>query len=145
MDFWTLLVLHAAATYSMFGLIGMVQWVHYPSFRRIDREQFREFAGFHVGRISFLVVPLMFLEFFTGLGLCLVPPEGPDRIWFFCGLGLIGAIWAVTVFVLVPLQSRLLRGFDEKIVAWLIRWNWVRTLLWTARALGLTWLLWGLK
>jgi hypothetical protein len=145
MDFWTLLVLHAAATYSLFGLIWLVQWVHYPSFRRIDREHFREFAKFHMARISFLVVPLIFLEFFTGIGLCLVPMEESLRFCFFAGLGLIGAIWMVTVFVSIPSHRRLLQGFDEKTVARLILWNWVRTLLWTVRALGLAWLLWSWK
>lgn len=140
---WAILTLHALATYSMFGLIWMVQWVHYPSFLRVDPKQFREFAKFHVDRISVLVVPLMFLELFTGVGLCLVPADGIDRGWFFLGLGLIVVIWVVTALLSVPAHRRLLLGFDRETIVILVRWNWVRTILWTVRAMGLTWVLWG--
>jgi len=144
MDPWTLLVLHAAATYSLLGLIWVVQLVHYPSFLRVDREHFAAFAKFHVDRISVIVVPLMFLELLTGVGLCLLPIANTGRSCFVIGLGLIGLIWTVTAFTSVPLHRRLLTGFDERSIRLLVGWNWIRTICWTVRALGLTWVLWSL-
>ena len=143
MEFQTLLILHALATWAMFGLIWMVQLVHYPSFLQIDRERFRSFAKFHVDRISFIVVPLMFLELFTGVGLCLIPGVESNRIWFVIGFILIVILWLVTALTSVPLHRRLLQGVDEGSIRRLIAWNWVRTSLWTIRTAGLTWILWS--
>jgi len=141
MSAWTLLVLHAAATFSLLGLIWVVQLVHYPSFAWVRREEFSRFAKFHVDRISFIVVPLMFLELFTGAGLCLLRPDRVPAPWAWAGLGMIAAIWLVTALVSVPMHRRLLQGFDEKALRLLLGWNWIRTGLWTLRSAGLIWVL----
>ena len=125
----------------MFGLIWVVQLVHYPAFLFVERERFREFAKFHVDRISFIVVPVMFLEIFTGAALFLLRWREYDRIWYIVGFALIVAIWMVTVTVSVPAHRRLLQGFDEATIRRLIRWNWLRTIMWTVRAVGLVWVL----
>jgi hypothetical protein len=43
-------------------------------------------------------------------------------------------IWAITFFRMVPLHNRLQNeGFQIPLHSALLRWNWCRTLSWTAR------------
>ena len=50
------------------------------------------------------------------------------------GLALVGLIWASTFLVQVPLHEVLARGFDAEAHSRLVASNWLRTFLWSARA-----------
>ena len=97
------------------GLIWTIQVVHYPALADVGAAELRAFHANHSARITALVGPLMLAE--AGLA----------------QLGLVGLIWASTVFVQVPLHARIAAGEAGAITA-LVATNWVRTLAWSARA-----------
>ncbi len=128
------LSVHVAATWIMVGVIWFVQLVHYPLFHYVEREAFRAFAADHQKRTTWIVLPTMLSELCTGVILCLVPwPTWPPWApWF--GLGLIGALWASTFFLQVPLHTRLSdQGYDPEVHARLVSSNWLRTFGWSFR------------
>lgn len=85
----------------------------------------------HSQRITYIVGPLMLLELLSAFaivvhGLTLVP---------IINLSLLLLIWLSTAFVSIPIHNKLARGSDRDAIEKLIRTNWSRTLLWTARSL----------
>lgn len=127
----TLLLLHAAATLAMTGLIWFVQLVHYPMFPYAASGDFTGFAAEHQRRTGWVVVPLMLIEAATAT-LLLFSPSSPATAWL--GWTLLASIWLSTALVQVPLHRRLAGGYDPRAARQLVRSNWLRTALWSARA-----------
>jgi hypothetical protein len=129
----TLLWVHAAATWSMVGLIWFVQVVHYPLFQRVGGEGFRRYHAEHVARTGRVVMPLMSVEAIAALLLAIpaVSAAAPLPVWI--GLGLLMIAWLSTGLIQVPAHRRLARGYDPATAMRLARTNWIRTLAWTAR------------
>lgn len=136
-----LLLLHAAATLTMFGVILMVQLVHYPLFRYVGTGQYTTYQAEHMRRISWIVGPAMTLELATAVWLVAVPPAGVSTGVVWGGLALVVLIWATTGLIHVPLHARLATGFDAAAHRRLVRLNWVRTVAWTLRAALVLWML----
>jgi hypothetical protein len=126
-------VIHAAATWSMVGLIWIVQIVHYPLFAKVGSETFPTYQKGHTKRITFIVMPLMFAELGTALALCALPLSPTAHQIAVVGTALLGIIWLSTFLVQVPLHDGLLKGFSETHHQRLVRTNWVRTIAWTLR------------
>lgn len=103
-------------------LIWIIQVLHYPSFRFVDKGIFPSFARFHSNRISMIVIPLMFLE----LGLALFNPRPLI-------LTLLSGVWLSTFLLQVPCHNKLALGHDPLIVDRLISTNWIRTVLWSLK------------
>jgi hypothetical protein len=131
----TLLILHAAATWFMTGVIWVVQLVHYPLMGEVGQAQAAAYAARHQRRIAVVVVPVMLAEAVTALLLVALPPAGRSRLLPGAGLALLFFIWASTALLQMPAHARLLAGPDPAGHRRLVRGNWVRTLLWSARAL----------
>ena len=132
-----LLTIHLAATLFMTGLIWFVQVVHYPLLACIPADEFSQYEKGHKLRTTFIVAPVMGFELLSALALVFMV----DSIWLWINLLLNAAIWLLTAFVQVPLHVRLERGFDRSAINALVRSNWLRTALWTGRAVLLTTLL----
>ncbi|QDU65621.1 hypothetical protein [Engelhardtia mirabilis] len=130
----SLLVVHAAATWALFGLIWMVQLVHYPLYALVGAREFPAFEASHARRITPLVAPLMGLELVTGGLLALDPPSAADALPLRVGFGLIVAIWLSTALLQIPCHARLERSFDPATHRLLVATNWLRTAAWTVRA-----------
>lgn len=130
-----LALVHAAATWSLVGLIWFVQLVHYPLMGRVGRAEAAGFAAAHQRRIALLVTPLMLTEAFTALALVANPPAARDRFLPALGLTLLVFIWASTAMLQMPMHGRLLAGADPAAHRRLVRTNWIRTLLWSLRGL----------
>lgn len=137
-----LLLLNAASTLMLAGLIWMVQRVHYPAFNYVSPPGFAEFEAFHQRRISSIVVPLMLIELVTAAGLILVRPASIPLWWALAGAVLVIAIWVDTFAVQVPLHRQLSRGYSASTLARLVRTNWLRTGLWSLRGILVLWGLW---
>ena len=139
------LLLQLLTTLAMFGLIWFVQIVHYPLFVRVGEPGFRDYAGLHATRTTYVVAPLMLVELvtagcllFPSLRLAAIPSS---QAWV--GAVLVGVIWASTALVQVPLHDRLQAGFSQEDARRLAATNWVRTAAWSLRtALVLYWT-WG--
>lgn len=137
-----LLVAQAVASGAMCGLIWFVQIVHYPLFARVTGAGDREYAADHQRRTACVVIPFMLIEGATAAWLAVTPPPGVPRAVAGVGLALVGLVWAITAAVQMPLHGRLGReGHLPAVVATLVRSNWPRTALWTARALLAAWML----
>jgi hypothetical protein len=118
-----------AVSWALFGLIWMVQLVHYPSFRYVP--DFTEFHPHHTGSIGLLVGPLMVAE--LALATWFVFRSG--FVWVWIGpLLLVGAIWLLTFLWAVPLHNSLANHRDPRTIESLIQANWPRTVLWTIKA-----------
>ena len=136
-----LLVVHAAATFFMAGVIWIVQVVHYPLFSYADRATYPAFAEAHARLITFVVGPAMLAELATAVLLLADRPAAFPLRWALAGLALIGVIWISTAFLQVPMHGQLGQGYDARAHGWLVATNWIRTAAWTARSLLLGWVL----
>lgn len=115
----------------MCGLIWMVQLVHYPSFAYVQADRYREFQTFHMLRISWIVIPVMVVEIITG---CILYLLHPTTAWT-VNIALLILIWVSTLALQMPKHSTLENGKNEQIIEKLIRGNWIRTALWSSRAI----------
>jgi hypothetical protein len=136
-----LLLLHAAATWAMIGLIWFVQVVHYPMFALVGRDAFARYAQVHATRTTWVVAPLMLTELATGVLLVAARPGRLSQPALLVGLGLLGVIWLSTAFLSVPRHGELAAGFDATAHGALVATNWIRTWAWTARGALVLWLL----
>ena len=134
------LLLHAATTVAMCGLIWFVQIVHYPLFAAVGGNDFRRYERAHVRRTGRVVGPLMSAEGITAIWLAARPPAGCERAVPLLGVALLLLIWGATAFLLVPTHRRLEGGFSPAVHLRLLRANWIRTILWTLRALLALWM-----
>lgn len=142
----TLLVflINLGATLAMFGVILIVQFVHYPLFSRVGAEYFRAYEAAHTDSITLVVMPLMLAELITAFLLAVQPPRGIAPLALWIGLGLVGVTWLSTAFIQVPLHGRLAVGFDAAAHQALVTTNWLRTVAWGLRAALVLWLTWRL-
>jgi hypothetical protein len=134
-----ILIVHAAATWAMTGLIWFVQVVHYPLMGEVGEERWLEYERQHQRRTTWVVAPLMLVEVITAVGLIVLLDRdlawsAPSMILAALGLVMLLAVWLSTFFLQVPRHARLERGFDGVVHRSLVRSNWVRTVLWSARA-----------
>ncbi len=127
-------VAQVVGSVGMFGVIWMVQVVHYPLMRFVSGEQFARFETAHRTRISWVVGPLMLIEGICVLAFLIAPPAG--LLWWLPWAGAAAEAIAIgtTVFVSAPLHERLNAHFDPATLDRLIATNWIRTVAWTARA-----------
>lgn len=128
-----LLLLNAASTWALFGLIWTIQLVHYPLMRRVGAEVFPAYHAAHALAITPLVGVLMLVEGVTAVALVLNPPAGVARPLLWVALLLVVAHVAATALVSVPLHQRLAAGYDAALLDRLVATNWIRTAAWSAR------------
>lgn len=129
-----LLLAHCAATLFMTGLIWVVQFVHYPLFARVGDAAHEPYQHAHMIRITWIVAPMMILELGTALALIFWRPDAIEPSLALTGLIMVLLIWLSTAALQAPAHQRLARGFDARVHQLLVRTNWIRTLLWTARS-----------
>jgi hypothetical protein len=126
-----ILLANLVSTAFMFGLIWVIQVVHYPLFAKVGPERWIDYHHEHVARIGRLVGPAIGLEAISSLGLLFVRPAGTSLALAIIGVALVAVLAAVTFFVQVPQHARLAQGFDAELIRRLVRGNAVRAILWT--------------
>jgi hypothetical protein len=116
------------------GLIWTIQAVHYPAYHFIDISKFSEYQQFHTKWITPVVAPFMIIELLTAI--TLVISSKNNNFWI---LNLVGVLilWLVTFLLSVPSHNRLISSYDFKTTQFLILTNWLRTLFWSLRSMGL--------
>ncbi|MCB0327193.1 MAG: hypothetical protein KDD52_06210 [Bdellovibrionales bacterium] len=132
--------LHIISNFTMLGVIWIIQLIHYPSFALVDPKLFASFHHKHTRRISYVVMPAMLMELFSGIALWVLTPQFVYKIYYGFILLCIGLIWGCTFFLSVPLHQKLERGFDETSIQKLVRTNWPRTILWSLKSVFLVYL-----
>lgn len=136
-----LLVIHAAATWYMVGLIWFVQVVHYPLMLRVGGQEIGPYEVAHQRLTTWVVGPAMLIEAGVAALLVVLRPAGVPAGWVWAGLGALLLIWLSTAFLQVPQHVRLEHGFCPIAHRRLVRSNWIRTLLWSGRGVLAGWLL----
>jgi hypothetical protein len=128
-----LLLIHAAATWFMVGVIWFVQIVHYPLFDHLAGGVAASYAYEHQRRTGWVVGPVMLIEMASATLLGLFRPAGVPLALVLAGGLLIAIVWGSTFLVQVPIHARLLEGYDAALQRRLVVTNWIRTVAWTAR------------
>lgn len=122
-----------ATSWSLFGLIWIVQLVHYPSFRYVP--DFTDFHPHHTASITIIVAPLMVAELAISGWLAY---RSGFQWTFVVPLAIVLLIWIATFFRAVPLHEGLASVRDDTVIEALIRINWWRTVGWTLKAVWLS-------
>jgi hypothetical protein len=133
-----LLLANLAATLFLTGLVWVLQVVQFPLMLRAGGLDFPAYVTEQRTRNTLLMAPVMLIELATAVWL-LFDPRAPHRDAFHALLLLI-VIWIVTFAAIVPIHSKLVRGYDDALVRKLILWNWIRTACWTLRSAFLLWM-----
>ena len=128
-----LLLIHAASTLYLVGLVWMVQRVHYPLYANVGPARFADYERAHVHRITPVVAPAMLIEAGSALALVWLPAPGVPTGLAWLGLGMVGLLWAATFALQVPRHAELRSGFDATAHRRLVASNWIRTALWSLR------------
>ena len=130
-----LLLIHAAATWFMVGLIWFVQVVHYPLLARLPATERGTLANLHANLTSLVVAPMMLVEIASAALIAVIATHHGIRLSLaWAGIALIIALWLSTFLVQVPLHAKLQSGSDTA-GASLVMTNWVRTFAWSARGI----------
>ena len=129
----TIFLVNTCSSFFMMGLIWFVQVVQYPTFRKIDTTDFQQFHSAHVFKTGLVVIPVMLIE--LGSSIWLSISDSPLLLLNRVGLGIVLAIWLSTFLVQAPIHSKLQMDYDQSLVQKLIRTNWLRTVLWSSKAL----------
>lgn len=140
----SLVVGHTAFTLAMFGLMWAVQIVVYPQFRSVAPADFSTYVADHGTRIVMALALLAPLEIVFAGWLFLDTPDGLNRTAVFISGALLAAGWVATALYFAPLHGKFEGAYDRGLIDQLITTNWLRTVLWTARAVMASWFLWQL-
>lgn len=129
-------VIHAALTWMMTGLIWFVQVVHYPLLARVGRASFVAYERDHCTRTGWIAGPLMVAEAAAAVWLLLWPPSAcpAQMLAVQAGALLLGLIWMSTFLIQSPAHGRLCQHYDGQEQRALVKGNWLRTMLWSVRA-----------
>jgi len=116
--------------------------VHYPLFARTDTSHSPDYPDENQRRTAPVVIPPMLVEAATAIAIAVSPPPAIGRPAALVGLAMVAALWLSTLLVQMPLHGRLKHdGHAPATVAALVKTNWLRTILWSARALLAIWML----
>lgn len=129
------LLAHAAATWTMVGVIWFVQVVHYPLLAVVPPESASPVALDHQRRTGWVVAAPMSVEGVTTLWMLADAPE--EVTWWLPWVGavLLAVALGCTVLLSVPRHARMAASPDASVGRELVRTNWPRTFAWTGRGL----------
>ena len=127
------ILIQAASTWAMVGLIWFVQVVHYPLMGQVGAEYFQDYELKHQQLTTWVVAPLMLLVIGTAFWLCYARPATLAPWIAYTGAALLLVIWASTFLVQVPTHEALSAQFSSEQHALLVKTNWLRTVAWSAR------------
>lgn len=130
--FEIILISNILASFFLAGLIWFIQIVHYPAFTKVKADNFQSFHRFHVSKTGFVVIPPMLAELGTSIWLTIAF----EKLWIYnaIGLALVIGIWLSTFVVQVRIHKKLQNQKFEQFVPRLVTSNWIRTVLWSAKA-----------
>ena len=139
----TLIVVHAAATMFMVGLIWTIHYVHYPLFAYVGESTYVSFQAEHVARIGRLLFVPWLTEGITLLGILALVFLGGRKDWRVPAV-IDGAVMAVVLvisgFWSAPAHAKLADGFDKSMHDQLMTVNLIRTLAWSACGVCAVWI-----
>ncbi len=127
------------------GLIWTVQLLVYPNFFKIPESEFVRFHERHSFKISLIVLPLMLTELLAALVLFIRLHHSEISLLVWLNVISVLLVWMSTFLIQVPLHQRLSKGKKDSNIRALVLSNWIRSVLWTARAVLLFFILQALN
>jgi len=125
-------IVNAASTWWMTGLVWFVQIVHYPLFENVGRSEFKVYHEEHVRRTRFVVLVPMVLELILSLLIALSPQtNGSLAILAWVGVACVCGVWSSTFLWQVPDHDRLGQEFAMTTLRSLLRGNGIRSAIWS--------------
>jgi hypothetical protein len=131
----TIFLIHLLSCFAMTGIIWLVQVLIYPFFKIVGRTEFKHFHDFHMKKISLVVSPLMLLELITAIWLII---NHPEAIYLFNFISVV-ILWGTTFLINVPAHHKLNYESEESKEN-LMKFNWIRTIIWSLRSILLFYL-----
>ncbi len=128
------LLANFVATAVMTGVIWFVQWVHYPLLATVPVDRAAETAVEHQRRTGQVLALPMAAEGVTTLWLLVTRPDAVSLVLPWLGAVLLAVALGSTVFLSVPLHSKMATNPTSDVGRRLIVTNWPRTIAWSARA-----------
>ena len=128
------LLVNFVATAVMTGVIWFVQWVHYPMLATVPVDGAVKVAEQHQRRTGQVLAIPMALEGVTTLWLLASRPDVVSLILPWLGAVLLAVALGSTVFVSVPLHTKMATNPTVDVGRRLVVTNWPRTIAWSARA-----------
>lgn len=135
---YNVFILHLVSTSIMVGVIWIIQLVHYPTFLYIDKQKYMKFQEFHMSRVSYIVMPTMIAELFSGIYILFYNNILMVNTFFLLASFSLFLNWVITALVFVKIHNRLLIKYEKNIILLLVKLNWLRTILWSLRLVFLT-------
>ena len=109
-------------------LIWLVQFIIYPAYHHIEKNDFSQWHYNYMQSISYFVMPLMLAQGFIIIYQCF---HRPSYLVYLSAFGILIA-WLSTFIYSVPCHNVLQQdGYNEIITNRLILTNWIRTISWT--------------
>ncbi len=139
----TLIVIHAASTLFMVGLIWTIHYVHYPLFAYVGESTYISFQAEHVARIGKLLFMPWLTEGITLLGVLALAFLGGRKAWkvpAFINGAAMAVVLVISGFWSAPAHAKLADGFDKSIHDQLMTANLIRTLAWTVCGICAIWI-----
>jgi hypothetical protein len=137
----TVLLVQAAATLFMTGVIWFVQIVHYPLMARVGTSGFPAYETDHARLTGYIVILPMTVELACAAYLLFKPPSPTLPISVIVGAVLVVVIWLSTFLLQVPQHNTLQHTFNPDAHSRLVSTNWIRTIAWTIRSVIVLYLL----
>ena len=138
-----LIVVHAAASMFMVGLIWTIHYVHYPLFAYVGESTYASFQTAHVERIGRLLFVPWLTEGITLLGILALAFLGGRKTLRVPAV-LNGAAMAVVLvisgFWSAPAHGKLAKGFDQSVHQQLMTANLIRSLAWSVCGVCAIWI-----
>ena len=135
METWVVAI-HVLVSLYMFGLIWFVQIVHYPLFAKVGKDNWLAYEKAHTHFTSFVTAPVMIVELGTAGLLWWFNHSVLPHDWLLINLVLVVVLWLSTFLIQVPLHNQLLKEHSEKAIQKLVNSNWIRTVIWTIKAIA---------
>ena len=129
------LLANTVATCVMVGVIWFVQVVHYPLLSKYGAAQSTQVAREHQRQTVWVVGVPIAVEGVSTLFLLADRPDGVVIYLPWVGAILLAVALGSTVWLSVPLHSRMASAHDHTVARKLVRTNWPRTIAWSARAI----------
>ena len=129
-----LIVVHAAASMFMVGLIWTIHYVHYPLFAYVGESTYASFQAVHVERIGRLLFVPWLTEGFSLIGIVALAFLGGRktlRVPAVINGAAMAIVLVISGFWSARTHGKLAEGFDKAVHDELMTVNLIRTLAWT--------------
>ncbi len=121
----------------MTGIILVMQFIHYPNFKYIEKNSFPSFSKQHAKNITYIVFPPMLLELLCSFVLIYLFPN-PLAWANFIGVIL---LWLITGLKSARDHHSLAKKYSDETLNRLLWWNSWRTFIWFGRFILISYIL----